>query len=146
MTPSYAIATSAQYDRIVTLPWSARAAEELRALSDGFCDGLVAQEWEYWGSDWRVHLEPPTPIQWALHHGNTVSVPYHIESAGPNQARYSWGAPEVGEANGPDGYLLVGTDDAGQLVIDEWDTTVCPEELHGYPVGNGGHVDIEFDE
>jgi len=76
----------------------------------------------------------------ALRRGLLVSVPYHVEGYGPGRGCHMWGDPVIGEANGPEGYLHIGLDDAGDIIIDEWDDEVCHPDLHGLRVNGAGRV------
>jgi hypothetical protein len=48
-----AINESIQYNKIVHLPWSRAAEVELMTR----CDDCVPECGEFWGEDWRVHLD-----------------------------------------------------------------------------------------
>jgi len=67
----------------------------------------------------------------ALASGETVTVPYHIENHGPGKSHHSIGQAELGEAAGPEGFLRLGLDSEGRVIVDEWDDDVCPEEFQG---------------
>ena len=78
-------------------------------------------------------------IEKLITEGGTVTVPLHVEKD-HRGTRWSWGDPVVGIAAGPEGYLVLGLDGEGNLVIDEHDEDICPPVLHGRPYRGAGSI------
>lgn len=75
-------------------------------------------------------------IRAAIAAGLTCSVPYHVEGYGPGRTCLSWGAPQIGEALGPEGWLRIEISPSGGIVLADDDE--CPEALWGADASGPG--------
>lgn len=84
----------------------------------------------------------------AIRAGENVTAPYHVEGYGPGKSCHIWGQAQVGpDAVGPEGYLRLGVNDQGELVITEWDDW-CPAAMQGRvtPVDGGRYISRDDDD